>query len=163
LHPGRLQFWKPTLKSVNYDVAFQGAIEKKAVSWAFRARDSSNYYATKLVLNKPGEVSGASIQRIIVENARVIPSVELPLPLKIEKDRPYQIAFAVRGNRFSTLLDGQLIDEWTDNRHKSGGVGFFSEEGESARIGWVAFAERKSLFGRLFASAFLIPPGIDVE
>jgi hypothetical protein len=163
LRPGRLHFWKPTLKTVNYEVAFQGSIEKKAISWAFRAQDASNYYATKIILHKPGDPSGASVQRIVVEHAKAMPLVELPLPLRLEKDQAYQIAFAVRGNRFSTLLNGQLIDEWTDSRHKAGGVGFYSDEGESSRISWVNFAERKSLFGRLFASAFFLPPGADLE
>lgn len=159
--PGKLRLWKPTLRSVNYDVEFEGQIQRKALSWAFRASDASNYYATKIVMRKPGQPSGASIQRIIVQGSRQIPAQEMPLPITMYSSQNYQIAFTVHGNRFTTLIDGHVVDEWTDNRHKSGGVGFFSDEGEAASIGWVRFKERKGLFNRLFAAHLLFaPPGL---
>jgi len=162
--PGRLKLWRPTLNSINYDVEFEGQIQRKAISWAFRAHDSANYYGTKILLRKPGEASGASIQRIIVAANHLQPGLELPLPITLHKDQAYQIAFTVHGNRFTTLIDGHVIDEWTDSRHKAGGVGFYSDEGESSTINWVHFTERKGLFSRLFSAHLLfVPPGYELE
>lgn len=163
----QLMIWKPTLRTVNYDVEFEGAIQNRAMSWAFRATDPQNYYATKLILRKTGDASGAAIQRMVVLNNKVIKlGSELPLPIKIERDKSYQIALSVEGNRFTTRINGSKVDEWSDRlqRHKTGGVGFFSEEGETASIAWVKFTEHKGLLSRLMAANLLfLPPGMPGE
>jgi hypothetical protein len=160
----RLMLWKPTIHSANYDVEFEGAIQNKAMSWAFRATDPQNYYATKLILRKAGDPSSAAIQRMVVLNNKVIKlGSELPLPIKIEREKSYQIALTVEGNRFTTRINGSKVDEWSDRqqRHKTGGVGFFSDEGESASIAWVRFVEHKGLLSRLLAAQMLfLPPGM---
>jgi len=40
----------------------------------------------------------------------------------------------VRGSKFSTFVQGQPVDAWTDEQMKSGGVGFLNERVERARI-----------------------------
>jgi hypothetical protein len=71
---------------------------------------------------------------------------------------------SVRGDRFLTSVNGQLISSWLDGRLGTGGVGFFSEAGEQAAIKWVSVSERDSMLGR-FLSYFSIitfpsaPPG----
>jgi hypothetical protein len=156
--PGRLSLWKPTLEKVDYDVSFGGAIEKKAMSWAFRAADAKNYYATKVVLTRPGQESGASIVRYIMKDATMLAKTELPLPVILHKSREYQFTVSVSGNRFTTLIDGHVIDEWRDDRLRAGGVGFFTEEGEASTLRWVDFRERRGLLGRFMAAAFFLPP-----
>jgi len=162
VQPGQLRIWKPTLRSVNYEVEFEGSVDRKALSWAFRAANPENYYATKLILRKSGEMSGAALQRIIVSNSRITNlGPEMPLPIKIERGKHYQIALSVEGNRFTTLIGGSKVDEWTDRqaRHQSGGVGFYSDEGEAATISWVRFTEHKGVFSRLFAANIFLAPG----
>jgi hypothetical protein len=40
----------------------------------------------------------------------------------------------VRGDKFSTYVQGKLVDFWTDSKIKLGGAGFFSDAGERASI-----------------------------
>lgn len=159
--PGRLRLWQPTLGKHDYDVDFLGQIDQKAISWAFRAGDEKNYYASKIVLSRPGEISGASIYRYVVERSNTVSRIELPLPVILQRNRPYQFTVAVHGNRFRTLIDGHTIDEWSDDRYNKGGVGFWCDEGEVAGLHWVSFRERRGLFGRILAAAFVVPPGVE--
>jgi hypothetical protein len=58
-----------------------------------------------------------------------------------------------------TKVNGQIVDTWSDTRLKRGGVGFFSDRGESAAIHWVDVREeREGIFGRLFAMGFFVSP-----
>jgi hypothetical protein len=159
-HPGALRIWRPTLDKSDYDVHFEAAIEHRAVAWAFRAVDVRHYYAAKVVLTRPGVLSGAVILRYVVNNDRTEGRSELPLPVVLQVKQPYQVSFTVRGDRFSTFINGNLIDEWSDTHFKKGGVGFFNEESDSAAIQWVAFRERKTWLSRVFATTLLLPPGM---
>jgi hypothetical protein len=159
--PGQLRLWKPTLTKRDYDVDFLGQIDQRAISWAFRAGSERDYYASKIVLHRPGEISGASIQRFVVQQAETVSKVELPLPVILQRNRPYHFTLAVQGNRFRTLIDGHVIDEWTDDRHQAGGVGFYSDAGEVAGLHWVSFRERRGILGRMLAAAFILPPGME--
>ena len=58
-----LQLWNPTMSMGNYQMVFQGQIESKAMSWAFRAKDVDNYYAAKLAVPGPGGPPRAEIVR----------------------------------------------------------------------------------------------------
>jgi len=159
INPGSLRLWRPTLDRRNYDLSFSGAINKKALSFAYRA-SGDNYYATKLKLSRPGQISGASIARMVVSGGKVIDESELPLPVILKTGHPYQIQVSATGDMFATYLDGHLIDEWHDGRFKKGGVGFFSDEGEAASVSDVLFRERKGLLSRFFATFFYIPTGL---
>lgn len=161
-HPGRLRLWDQTAGKRNYELEFVGQIERKAIGWAFRAGDEANYYSSKIVLHRPGEISGASIQRAVVQRAETVSRMELPLPVILQRNRPYQFTLTVDGNRFRTLIDGHVIDEWTDTRYKTGAVGFFSDEGEAAGLHWASFRERRPLFAGVLASAFFLPPGMSM-
>lgn len=161
VRPGQLRLWQPTMGKTDYDVDFLGQIDQKAISWAFRAENKGDYYASKIVLHRPGEISGASIQRYIVERSQTVSKVEMPLPVILQRNRPYQFTVVVQGDRFRTLIDGHVIDDWTDRRHQSGGVGFYSDPGEVAGLHWVNFRERKGILGRLLAAAFILPPGLE--
>ncbi len=51
---------------------------------------------------------------------------------------PYRIEFNVARNGFSTLVNAQRVDFWSDGRLKAGGVGFFSDSNdERAYLGWI--------------------------
>jgi len=159
ISPGSLRLWRPTLDRRDYDFQFTGVIEKKALSVAFRAA-GDNYYATKLKLSKPGQVSGASIARLVVSGGKVIDELELPLPVMLRTGHAYQVQVSATQDMFATYLDGNLIDEWHDARFKKGGVGFFSDSGEIASVSEVSFRERKGLFSRFFATLFYMPAGV---
>jgi hypothetical protein len=156
LNPGSLRLWRPTLDRRNYDLSFTGVIQKKAINFAYRA-NGDNYYATKLKLNRSGQVSGASIARLVFSGGKLIDEIELPLPVLLKTGHPYQIHVSATENMFATYLDGHLIDEWHDDRLKRGGVGFFSDNGEDAKVSDIAFRERKGLLSRFFATFFYMP------
>jgi hypothetical protein len=160
IQPGKLRLWKPTINSKDYQLQFRAGIEKKAVGWAFRAADVDSYYASKIQITKPGEVSGASILHYGLDRSQSFARSELPLPVALQRDKRYLITLLVSGNRFTTLIDGHVVDEWSDNRLKSGGVGFFTDDGEQAAVEWADFRETKGWLSRFLAATWLLPPGM---
>jgi hypothetical protein len=153
VRPVSLRLWKPSTSLSNYELEFMGQIDRKSMDWAFRAADLHNYYATKLVITRPGPQPNAGLVRFIVLDGRERERVELPLPLTLEPGVDYRVRVSVRDNRFLTSVNGQLISSWMDSRISRGGVGFFSEDGESSLLKWVSVSERDSLLAR-FASHF---------
>ena len=158
-HPGHLRLWKPTINARNYTLEFSGSVQKKALSWAFRAQDARNYYATKIVILRPGEVSGANIVRYGVLDSNQFARAELPIPIALKANHPYRVQVQVNGAQFATLIDGTVVDRWTDHRISAGGVGFFSDDGETAAISWADFRERKGWLTSLISATFFLPPG----
>ncbi|HEV8042133.1 MAG TPA: hypothetical protein VGP62_24860 [Bryobacteraceae bacterium] len=156
VHPTSLRVWKPSTSMSNYEMEFMGQIERKSIDWAFRASDVRNYYATKLIITKPGPLPNAGLVRFIVLDGRERERVELPLPLTLERGVDYRVQVSVRGGRFLTSVNGQLVSSWMDNRLTRGGVGFFSEDGESALLKWVSVSERDSFLGRIVSHFSLI-------
>jgi len=156
VRPSSLRLWKPSTSMANYEMEFMGQIEHKSMDWAFRAIDVRNYYATKLIITKPGPLPNAGLVRFIVLDGRERERVELPLPLTLDRGVDYRVRVSVRDGRFLTSVNGQLISSWTDNRLTRGGVGFFSEDGESALVKWVSVSERDSLLGRIVSHFSLI-------
>jgi hypothetical protein len=156
VRPASLRLWKPSTNLSNYEMEFMGQIERKSIDWAFRAPDLRNYYGTKLIITKPGPLPNAGLVRFVVLDGRERERVELPLPLTLERGVDYRVRVSVRGNRFLTSVNGQLVSSWTDSRLSRGGVGFFSDDGEASLLKWVSVSERDSLLGRLVAHFSLI-------
>ncbi len=158
LQPGRvrptsLRLWRQSTGLSNYEMEFMGQIEQKSIDWAFRAPDAKNYYGTKLMITKPGPRPNAGLVRFVVLDGRERERVELPLPLTLEPGVDYQVRVSVQGNHFLTSVNGQLVSSWSDNRLSRGGVGFFSEAGESSLLKWVSVSNRDSALAR-FVSYF---------
>ncbi len=156
VRPASLKIWKPSSSLSNYQMEFMGQIEHKSMDWAFRASDTKNYYATKLVITRPGPLPNAGLVRFVVLDGRERERVELPLPLTLERGVDYRVHVSVQGARFLTSVNGQLVSSWTDERLSRGGVGFFSDEGESALLKWVSVSERDSLLARIASHFSLI-------
>ncbi|MCC6341644.1 MAG: hypothetical protein IT166_05565 [Bryobacterales bacterium] len=152
-----MRLWKPTLKLADYQMEFQTAIEKRAVGWAFRATDLRNYYASKITVGgKDG--SRAEIERFVMMMGKEYDRVKLPIPVPIRADTLYRVRVRVKGDLFSTSVDGQVIDSWRDRRLRKGGVGFFADKGEMASVRWVSLSEADGFFSRLFAMGFIVHP-----
>jgi hypothetical protein len=156
VHPTSLRLWTPSTSLSNYELEFMGQIDHKSMDWAFRAADLHNYYATKLVMTRPGPLPNAGLVRFVVLDGRERERVELPLPLTLERGVDYRVRVSVRGNRFLTSVNGQLISSWMDGRISRGGVGFFSEDGESSVLKWVSVSERDSFLARIASHFSLI-------
>jgi len=153
---GGIRIWDQSSLLSNYEFEFMGQIEHKSLDWAFRATDPRNYYATKLTMGRSGPLPNAGLVRFVVLDGRERERVELPLPLTLEPGVDYRVRVSVRGNRFLTSVNGQLVSSWTDARLARGGVGFFSEDGEAALLKWVSVSERDSFVGRIVSHFSLL-------
>ena len=154
--PGKLRIWKDSESLANYDMEFVGHIEHKSLNWAFRAADMKNYYGSKLTVGKSGPFANAGLIRFVVLDGRERDRVEVPLPVTLDRNTDYHVSVSVRGSRFLTSIDGQLVSSWTDNRISRGGIGFFADNGEGAALKWVSVSERDSVWGRLVSHFSLI-------
>ena len=54
--------------------------------------------------------------------------------MKVRRDTMYKIRFDAVGDHFTTYVQDEKVDEWTDDRVKTGGVGLYSERGEVATL-----------------------------
>jgi len=159
VRPGPLAIFKPTVDLSDYRFEFLGEIDQKAMGWAFRAEDLNNYYAMKFVVVKPGPLPLVHIVRYAVINGKQGPTVDKPLPMTVRSDMLYRIQVDVRGGDFTILAQGQVVDFWSDNRLTHGGVGFFCNRGERARLRWVEVSHQYDALGRL--CAYLAPYGFE--
>jgi len=121
-------------KLSDYRLEFQAQIETKAIGWIFRGLNPRNYYVTKLEIVTPGLEPTVALVHFAVVDGQDENRVVVPLPMKVRVDTTYKIRFEAIGNRFTTFVQNQKIDEWTDSRFGSGGVGFFSERDEHAAM-----------------------------
>jgi len=159
--PGKLALLRQSAGLVDYRMEFLGQIEKKSLSFAFRAVDINNYYAGRLAISRPGPLPTATITRYAVINGREQDRSELPLPMSIRNDTIYRIIVSVQGDSHMITVNGQLVDAWNDNRLPSGGVGFFAEKGASSRLLWVRVVDKDDFLGK--ACSYFSPRNADIK
>ena len=159
VQPGPLAVFKPSSDLTDYRFQFLGEIDQKGLGAAFRAIDLDNYYAVKLVVVKPGPLPLVRLVRYAVINGKEERHTEKPLPIATRPDTLYRMIVDVRGSDFTIIAQGQVVDFWSDKRLARGGVGFFCNRGEKARIRWVEVSHQYDALGRL--CAYLAPYGFD--
>jgi len=130
----RISLLSGSVKLSDYRMEFQAQIETKAVGWVFRGLNPRNYYVAKLETIKPGLEPTVALVHFAVVDGHDENRVSVPLPMKLRVDTTYKIRFEAMGTHFSAWVQGQKIDEWTDNRFGSGGVGLFSERDEHSAL-----------------------------
>ncbi len=149
--PGRLALLAGSVRLTDYRLEFLAQIDKRAVSWVFRASDARNYYACKLVEAKRDTGTAYSIVRYAVIGGRERLRVQLPLPVTTTAKTMFRVRQEIRGDQFTTYLDEREIDTWSDSSLARGGFGFFADPGEAAYIRWVNVAYQDDSLGRLCA------------
>jgi hypothetical protein len=154
---GPLGLYSPTLELTDYRMEFLGQIERRSLGWVVRASDPRNYYACKLTIANGGPVPDVVFERYRVVNGRVGAVRRRDLPMQVQTDTVYQVQTEMRGDDFAVTIQGIVVDSWSDDRLRRGGVGFFSGGGELARIRWVGVWHQYDMLGRL--CAFLAPAG----
>jgi len=152
---GSLALYQPSMTLSNYQLEFVGQIEQKSLGWVFRAKDLKNYYAVKIVTVKAGPAPSMAILRYAVIDGKQTAKTQIPLPLAVNRDTVYRVNLDVRDQFFTLMIQGHVVDFWTDERYKAGGVGFFSLKGEQARIEHIRVAHQDGVVGKLLASLFL--------
>jgi len=151
VQPGRLALYQPSMKLDNYRMEFLAQVENKSVDWVVRARDTNNYYALKFTVVQPGPRPLVAMVRYPVIQGRHGTRVQIPVRTMIHADMPYHVTVDVKGNQYRAYIEGQQADYWTDDRLKKGGVGFFSEAGEHARVYWVKLESNDDFWGKVCA------------
>jgi hypothetical protein len=148
---GELALYRPSLSFSDYRLEFFGQIERKGMGWAVRAADPKNYYAMEFKVIEPGlRPVLAAVHYPVLGGNRGNP-VETPLSVMIHNRTPYHVAVDVKGNRVTTSIEGEEVDSWTDDSLKVGGVGFFSDAGESAHLYWMKITKNQDWLGRICA------------
>jgi hypothetical protein len=149
--PGRLALLAGSLPLADYRLEFLAQIDKKAVAWVFRASDARNYYAMKLVESRAGLAAVYSLVRYAVIGGHERLRIQLPLPVAATAKSMFRVRQEIRGTEFTTYIDGQIVDTWSDASLPRGGVGFFTDPGEAAYVRWVDVARNDDALGRLCA------------
>jgi hypothetical protein len=97
----------------------------------FRAADSRNYYACKLLESKRGTGAVFSIVRYAMVDGHERLRIQLPLPVTATARSMFRVRQEIRGDQFTTYLDGRVIDTWSDASLPTGGFGFFADPGRN--------------------------------
>ena len=160
VRPAKLRLWKDSLGLSDYQLEFVSEIENRGIGWAFRARDLQNYYASKIVLTKPGPLPTADLVRYTVIDGIERSRISTPLPMTLRADSLYRVQTTVKGSDFTTLVNGQIVDTWTDHRLRTGGVGFFAESGEIASLRSVQVTDKDTVLGRILSHLGLLRPPV---
>jgi hypothetical protein len=69
----------------------------------------------------------------------------------VHNNEPFHVTVDVKGDRVMTSIEGQEVDSWSDDALKVGGVGFFSDVGETARLYWIRVTKNQDWLGRVCA------------
>jgi hypothetical protein len=158
VRPGRLRLLKDSLPMTDYQIEFVGEVEQKGLSWVYRAKDAKNYYASKIVVAKPGPLPRANLVRYAVINGAERSRTTVALPVTARSDSLYKVQMNVRASDFSTIVNGMMVDAWSDGRLPAGGVGFFAEQGEVATLRYVTVTDRDTLVGRVLSFLGFLRP-----
>ena len=151
VQPGPLAIFRPTVSYTDYTLEFFGQIERKSMDWVVLARDNQNYYAMKFTVVQPGPRPVIAMAHYSVVGGKQVGYSETPLDVVVPNSRPMQVLVDVKGNRFTASVDGEEVDSWTDDAPSTGGVGFFAEAGEKARLYWMKVSRNEDFLGRVCA------------
>lgn len=158
VQPGNLALLSSSLGLRDYTLTFLGQIERRSLNWVFRAKDLNNYYAMRIAVTRTGPLPDAVLVRTVVLDGREREVKTLPIPFPVQADTLYLVRMEVRGQDFTTYIQDQIVDHFTDSRLKSGGVGFYSPRGDRALLRWVEVSHQYDYLGRL--CALLSPYGV---
>jgi hypothetical protein len=148
---GDMALFQPSLKYTDYRMEFYGQIEDKSMNWAVRAQDKKNYYAMKFKVIESGLRPIIAMVHYGVVNGKPGRKSETPLSVMIHNNQPYHVAVDVIGNHFTASIEGEPVESWTDDTLSQGGVGFFAEAGDKARLYWMRLTRNQDWLGRVCA------------
>ena len=150
--PGNLSLLTPSIGLTDYDFDTVVQIESGGLGMVFRAARPDTYQAVKLIIEDPSD----HMPSIVVERYAVIKGKESARavefsPVRLPKDTLYRVHLHVRGDSFTLYVQDHLVAYWSDARLLSGGVGFFCNKGQRARIGWVRVSQNADMTGKVCA------------
>jgi hypothetical protein len=131
---GSLALFAPSIEMIDYELEFLVRVEKSSVTWVFRAAELSDYYRAVLRVNPKG---GYLFERSAVIAGVPEPVVSKPVTVSSNARTALAVRTKVQGKDFAVFLEGQAVDQWSDDRLPSGGVGFGSTPDDRARLYWM--------------------------
>jgi hypothetical protein len=149
--PGRLALYRPSMGMSDYTLEILGEVDRKALAWVFRAHDFDDYYIARLVVVKPGPLPVWALQRSAVLSGRETARKTTVLPLMAHGGTMIDITLDARGPDFTVRVQNKVVDVWSDERIRFGGVGFFAGKGEMSRIRWMRLTHQYDVIGRICA------------
>ena len=75
--------------------------------------------------------------------------------MTVSADTVYRIVLDVNDQSFTLMVQGKVVDFWSEEQLKSGGAGFFSAKGEKALIQNIRMSHQDDTIGKLFAALAL--------
>jgi hypothetical protein len=146
---GSLALYRPSQQLSNYRFEFLGQITGRTMGWVFRAADLQNYYATQLTIVKPGALPEVALVRYQVVGGQATDRVQIPLRIFLQTGRPYRIREDVAGSGFTTSVEGEVVDSWTDDRLRAGAVGFFGGPQDRPNVYWMKVTNNDDFWGKV--------------
>jgi hypothetical protein len=151
MQTGALAIFGPTRSFSDYRMEFFGRIESKSVGWVVRARDEKNYHAMKFTTVQTGLRPLIALVHYNVIDGKPGRKIQIPLNVMVHNNRSMQVAVNVKGNHFVTSVDGEEVDTFISDVLPTGGIGFFSEAGERARLYWARVIKNDDWLGHVCA------------
>jgi hypothetical protein len=133
----QLTIYRPSAGMTDYQFQFVGQIESKALGWIFRQMDTKNYYGMKIENLRPGTMA---ISHFAVVDGRQSSDSQKVVGIDARPGAAYRVSLDVNGPRFTLNIGGEPVDFWTDNRLKTGAVGFMNERDERGATSSVQFS-----------------------
>ena len=88
----------------------------------------------KLEIVKPLPQSTGVLTHFAVINGQEQPRVQVPLSMPLRPNIAYAVRLDALGGSFTTWIQGQKVDQWSDPQIREGGVGLYSEQGERGTL-----------------------------
>jgi hypothetical protein len=148
---GALALFHPSLKFTDFRLEFFGQIDTKSIGWTVHSTDTMNYHAMKLTVVEAGLRPFVALVHYDVVGGKSGHRTQTPLNIMVHNNRPMQFAVDVRGPSVVTSIDGEEVDSFVDNTLVAGGVGFFSDAGERARLFWMRVSRNDDWLGHVCA------------
>ena len=136
--PAGLALFRPTIALSDYEFEFFARIESRAVTYAFRAANVSNYFKITIAMVESGRYE---LRRCAVIGGIEEPAATAPLPGVIRPGAAFTVKTRAAQNDFTIWLDGELAARWTDGRMPTGGIGFMAPRDDRARVYWVRLSQ----------------------
>jgi hypothetical protein len=132
---GSLALLRRSLEMRDYEFEFLCKIENRSIGCVFRAVDTGNYHALQIALDPSS--GAAHLARFSLIGGECEQPAISPLDLPLGKSSSCRIKLSVSGNQFNLFVNDKPAFDWMDDRLPEGGVGFFSDGEDRARLYWV--------------------------
>ena len=129
----QISLYRPSVSMSDYRLEFLGRIEHRSLGWVFRATDSKNYYVAKLEAAQPAARALTITHFAVIRGFEGL-HIQRTLKLAPGAAGMLRVRLEARGPRFTVYLQNQVVEDWEDDRLKSGGLGFLNEREERGQV-----------------------------